>query len=332
VSYLFPSTTITIEAALRDVASGGPKARALAAHALGDVTDPVERRRALDALVRALDDDRPDVRAEAAASLGQLEDASVLPHLIKRLGDGVAHVRQNAAIALGTLRDARGFDPLADALRDGLPDLRFQAATSLAEIDPARAFEPLIAALGDSDPQVAGSAALAIGAVGSALAELAERARGVLRGHAGHADAGARFEVAYALAELRDASGRDALASRIADDAQAWDAVTALGWLGAKDELAGAITGTNVPHEAAVLAAGLLLALDPAHEAARRALADALRSRKINVRALAVEQLDATGGAWAQPALEKLARSGKGEGLDEVIASALRAIAERGAP
>ena len=40
VSFLFPSSTITFEAALRDLAQGSPKARAAAAQALGDVEDP----------------------------------------------------------------------------------------------------------------------------------------------------------------------------------------------------------------------------------------------------------------------------------------------------
>jgi len=141
VSYLFPSATITFDAALRDLASGSPKARALAAHALGGVTDSVERRRALDALVRALDDDRPEVRAEACSSLGELGEPGAIAPLIKRLADGAAPVRQNAAIALGTMRAADGFDPLAEALATGPADLRFQAATSLAEVDPARAFD-----------------------------------------------------------------------------------------------------------------------------------------------------------------------------------------------
>ncbi|HTR54382.1 MAG TPA: HEAT repeat domain-containing protein [Kofleriaceae bacterium] len=345
MSFLFPSPTITVEAALRDVASGSPKARAMAAHALGDVTEPAEKQRALDALVRALDDDRPEVRAEAASSLGQLAERSALPHLIKRLGDGAPPVRQNAAIALGALGVAlrattgdpvtRGgasdaFGPLADALRDGAPDLRFQAATSLAEVDPARAFAPLIAALADSDPQVVGAAALAVGAIAVELPEHADRARDVLRPLVEHGDAGTRFDVAYALAELREPAGRAVLAGSITDEARAWDAVTALGWLAARDELARAAFGKKVPHEAAVLAAGKLLALDPSHEPARRALVEALRARKVNVRALAVEQLGDAGGAWAKPALDKLAGSSKGAELRDPIAAALRAIQERG--
>ena len=61
----------------------------------------------------------------------------------------------------------------------------------------------------------------------------------------------------------------------------------------------------------------------------RRVLVDALVHRKIHVRGLAVEQLGSAGGAWAKPALDKLARSSKGADLREAIATALRAITAR---
>jgi HEAT repeat protein len=318
---LFPSRTITFDAAMRDVASGSPRARAMAAHALGDVTDPVEKRRALDALVRALDDDRAEVRAEACGSLGTLGEPSALPHLVKRLDDGIPEVRQNAAIALGTLALPDGFEPLALALREGPADLRFQAATSLAEIDAARAYGPLLAALGDKDTQVVAAAALALGAIGDPKA--IEALKAVLD----HKEAGARFDAGYALAELRDPSGREQLAAALDEEERAWDAVTALGWLDARAELERAATGAKTPAEAQVLAAGHLLRLGD--DAGRTPVLAGLKSRKGHVRALAVEQLTAHGGSWARSALEKLARSGKGADLGTQIAAALRAIQER---
>jgi len=316
---------------MRDLGSGSPKARAAAAHALGSVTDAVEKRRAVDALIRALDDDRPEVRSEACASLGELREPGALPMLLKRLDDGVAGVRQNAAIALGTIGHPDAFEPLAEALRSGPADLRYQAATSLAEIDPVRALEPALAALADRDPQVVGAAALAIGAIGE---RERERVIAALKATLDHSDAGARFEVAYALAELKDASGREVLATRTTDVAHAWDAVTALGWLGAgaAGELRATVASKKVPQEAHVLAAGRLLAVVPDDAAARKLVLDALTTRKPNVRGLAIEQLAEVGGAWAKDPLEKLAHSGKGGVHLEAIAAALRAIDERGAP
>lgn len=329
MSFLFPSSTITLDAALRDLAQGSPKARTAAAHALGDVDDPTEKRRAVEALVRALDDDRFEVRAEACASLGDLGDTSALPVLIRRLDDGSPPVRQNAAIALGTLAHADGFEPLAQALKEGPADLRFQAATSLAEIDQARAFDPLAAALADGDPQVVAAAALSLGAIGDA------RAVPLLVERLDHREAATRFDVAYALAELGDPRGREALVAALGDPERAWDAVNALARLATTDDaeaLGRALVSKHTPPEATVLAAGAILKIAPHsahHDAARRVLLAGLGARKIHLRGIAVEQLGEIGDAWAIAPLEKLAKSGKGADLLEAIAAALRAIQER---
>lgn len=326
MSFLFPSSTITLEAALRDLARGNPRSRAAAAHALGSVTEPTEQRRAAEALIGALEDERPEVRAEACASLGGLAAEAALPHLVRRLDDGVPAVRQNAAIALGSIGHADGFAPLAAALRDGPADLRFQAATSLTEIDPPRSFAPLLEALEDPDPQVAGAAALSLGAIGD------KRAIEHLAPLIEHAAPAARFDAAYALAELGDPAGRATLIGSLGDPDRAWDAVTALATLGSTDDadaLGRALSNRRVPPEATVLAAGTLLRISPAGahaEAARRVLLAALGARKTEVRGLAVEQVGALRAAWAKAPLEKLARSGKGAEVLEQIAAALRAI------
>jgi HEAT repeat protein len=329
VSFLFPSPTITFEAALRDLANGSPKARANAAHALGDVTEAVEKRRAVDALIRALGDDHPQVRMEACAALGELREPGALAYIVKRLDDGVAQVRQSAAIALGTIGHPDGFEPLAEALKQGPPDLRFQAATSLAEIDPARAFDLVMAALEDRDAEVIGAAALSVGAIAKADPAKRDAAIAALTPLLSHDKPGTRFDIAYALAELADPAGRSALAAALVDIDRAWDAVSALGELRATDELAKAVAARSTPIEARVLAAGKLLALGADSDDARTLLVEALTERKVHVRGLAVEQLADVGGSWAKAPLEKLARSGKGTELLEPIAAALRAIEGR---
>ncbi|HEY0250085.1 MAG TPA: HEAT repeat domain-containing protein [Kofleriaceae bacterium] len=333
MSYLFPSSTITFDAALRDLASGSPKARAFAAHALGDVEGETEKRRAVDALVVALEDARPEVRAEAASSLGQLGELGPVPALIKRLDDGAAPVRQNAAIALGTLRAVDGFEPLAEKLATGPADLRFQAATSLAEIDPLRSFPEILKALDDKDPQVVGAAALSIGAIASEANDpsLREQARLALAPRLDHEDAGAKFDLAYALADLDDATGTKILAASLTDEARAWDAVTALARLKALPELIGAAVNKKTPSEAQTLAAGRVLVSERGHQSAQKVLIDALTNRKIHVRGIAIGQLAEVGGAWAKVPLEKLARSTKGEDFGESIENALRSIAQRAA-
>jgi HEAT repeat protein len=333
MSFLFPSSTITFEAALRDLTAKSPRARAFAAHALGDVDDPTEKRRAVEALLIALEDDRPEVRAEVCSSLGDLGEAVAATGLIKRLDDGSPPVRQNAAIALGSLRAEAGFEPLLEALRGGPADLRFQAATSLAEIDARRAFDPLLAALSDKDPQVASSAALALGVIPNRVEDpaLAQRAKTALVEHLDHGDPSTRFDVAYALAELGDAAGRVVLSRSLGDAERAWDAVTALSNLGSPadlDELAAALTDRSVPPEATVLAAGRVLA-KRSSEPAKRVLLAALEARKTHVRGLAVEQLAEVGGDWAVAPLEKAATIGKNEELLDPITNALDKIKAR---
>jgi HEAT repeat protein len=329
VSYLFPASTITVDAALRDLGSGSAKARAQAAHALGDLADPVERARAVPALIAALDDDRPEVRAEACASLGELGDGAAVAPLIKRLDDGQPGVRQAAAIALGTLRHPDGFGPLVERLKEGSPDLRFQAATSLAEIDPTAAYDPLVAALGDADPQVLSAIALALGAIGDG------RAVGHLARLAEHADPAVRFDAGYALAQLGDGRGREPLRAGLGEPGRAWDAVIALETLGTPadaDALLDAFTRRTAPPEAQLRAAGALLRIgtDARHtEPARRVLTAGLAARKLELRGLAVEELGRSGQAWAIELLVGLRGRRKGRELIDAIDEAIEQIDQK---
>jgi len=323
-----PSLSITLEAALRDVAGGTDKARTLAAHALGDVTDATERRRAAEVLVRAARDPRPEVRTEVAISLGELEQAAAIPALVDLLDDGVPVVRQAAAIALGKLGLSDGFAPLADKLRTGPPDLRFQAATSLVEIDAEAAFDPLLASLSDDDPEVLGAAAIALGACGD------PRAAGHLAGLLEHKRARTRFDAAYALAELDDTRGRQVLVAALADGELQWDAIDALERL-ADDAAADALAGLVAPRRRATLvhvrAADALLSVAPEHGSAagaRTLLASAATARKLEVAGLAVAALGRAGGDWARQALEAARATRRGRRLADEIDRALADLAE----
>ncbi len=367
MSFLFPSATITLDAALRDAQSSKAQVRLRAISALGDVEDPTERRRAAEALALALEDDHPAVRAEAAASLGGMGELAPIAALVKRLGDGDAQVRQQAAIALGTLRAREAFAPLCEALRDGPADVRYQAVTSLAEIDAVAAYQPLVEALADRDAQVVSAAAVALGSLGDG------RAVQHLLPLLARSEEDVRFEAAWALAELGDGRGRAELLAQLpgaltapepgddqgkrrrpelpstAHPGRAMEAVEALAKLGraapaGSDEdrrsLARFLGSTSAPPEALIVAARHVLAmLDSApasqasaeRSAAERVLLAGLEARKDPLRGLAVEQLLLVGGAWARPALEKLQQSRRGKLLAEPVAEALAAIASRAA-
>lgn len=366
MTYELRSNTITFEAALRDLGSPRPAVRAQAAHALGDVTEPAERARAVRALIQTLGDPRPEVRTEAALALGELGSEDAVSPLVARVGDGEPAVRQAAIIALGRLGLASAFEPLASALVDGPPDVRFQAATSLAEIDAPRAAGPLLAALEDSDGEVVGAAAVALGAIGEkraieplvALLDTWSRPE-------------TRFDIAYALADLGDTRAVDILGG-FADHKQlGWDAIVALEKLGTNldtglgagsDPSPGAGPGSSIDpsldpaidadaiRSAAadylvpllarrfldpmrkLRAAGALLALDPEHagvDTARKVLLAGLGARKREQVGLAVELLGRVGGAWARAPLTQLRGRRAGKPFHEEIDEAL---ARLGAP
>lgn len=316
----FSSTTITTDAALRDLSSPRERARIAAASALAGA-EASRRAEVCEALIRALDDTSAEVRSAAALSVGDLGDGGATEALVARLDDGAPSVRQCAAIALGRLKAEGAFSALAEKLADGPPDLRFQAATSLVEIDPERAVAPLIQALSDPDSEVVGAAALALGSTGD------PRATEPLVAQLGHPAKRTRFDVAYGLAELGDPRAAGPLAEAAGERDLSWDAIEALEALGrpAAGALAGQVNRpVDVEHQ--LRAAAALLAVAPGHEAAdraRRVLVQGLSSYRPARRGLAVQLLGRVGGPWAVAALEKLEHRRAGRALASDIAAAL---------
>ena len=344
MSFQLPSSTITLAAALRDLQHGSPKARAIAAHALGDVSADMPT--VTKALITALDDLHALVRAESLASLAQLWSggtavrssgasagpararggfldaattvpADVMAAICKRLSDGDPAVRQNAAIALGTIGDPAGFAPLAEALVTGSADVRFQAVTSMVEIAPAQSYQLLLGALDDRDHEVVGAAALGLGAIGDGAA--VARLVPVLE----HAKPTVRFDVAYALAQLGDGRGRAVLATALDDSERGWDAVLALTLLGQPadcDVLAECLNRRQPSDEVKAAAAGALLRLHDTRSAAAQAvLLKALQSRKDHLRGIVVEELRRIADPWALATLSQLRSSRKGRAFIDVI-------------
>lgn len=325
-----PPPTLTLDAALRDLASASAQTRATAADALG-TAPPESSGAAADALVAALGDRDADVRSAAALSLGELGLERAVPPLLACLDDREARVRQAAIVALGRLGLPSAFEPLAAALTDGSPDVRFQAATSLVEIDAARAFDPLLAALDDPDGEVVGAAALGLGAIGD------RRAADPLVARLDHARRETRFEVAYALARLGDPRATPHVAGFVRDPALGWDAVEALELAGdpaGESALAAAMTDDRLAREVMLRAAAALLTIAPGSghaERARAVLVRGLSALRHRHRALAVELLGQVGGGWARAPLEALGRRFGGRKLGDEIADALRRIDARAA-
>jgi HEAT repeat protein len=94
--------------------------------------DAGRRDAAIAALVRALHDEQPLARAEAADALGPLGDRRVGPELAKALrADPESMVRAAAAESLGDLADPAHLPAVVDAVRtDPDPSVRAYAAAT----------------------------------------------------------------------------------------------------------------------------------------------------------------------------------------------------------
>ena len=108
------------------------------------------------ALVELLESAGSDhrVRYRAADVLEVLEDPATVPALIRALEDEDPDVRSSAASALGRLRDPRSYEPLVDLLDDEAALVRVSASSSLGGLGDAGAVPHLNAALDDDDRMV----------------------------------------------------------------------------------------------------------------------------------------------------------------------------------
>ncbi len=124
--------------------------RAGAAAALGDIGDP----RAVEPLIIAMRDPwSPAVRRAAAESLGRFRDARAIPHLVATLGDDWMFVRLAAAEALAATGEP-ALEPVIEALSGVSPTERAMATVVLGRMRDARAVQPLLWAAADHDADV----------------------------------------------------------------------------------------------------------------------------------------------------------------------------------
>jgi len=152
-----------------------------------------------------MDVDNDDIEVDLGLAASHKGSPSALEHLLKALNDKKSSVRADATSDLGRLGDKRAFEPLIAALHDKSSEVREGAASALGWLGDKRAFEPLIGLMQDQSPMVRMSAALALGHLGD------ERALPVLEWAYEH-DKGewrpgddVRGCAAYAIARIKNA-------------------------------------------------------------------------------------------------------------------------------
>ncbi len=138
---------------LETLEDGNAKERTAAVRLIRDVQSTSAE--ALKALHLTLADDAPDVRCEAAVSLGRVgaPEANIAP-LVRALADTTARVREAAARSLGEFgpRAQRASNALKGALLDDNAEVRIAAAEALWKIDgnSRAALPPLVGAMRDA--------------------------------------------------------------------------------------------------------------------------------------------------------------------------------------
>ncbi|MEK6322337.1 MAG: HEAT repeat domain-containing protein [Acidobacteriota bacterium] len=169
----------------------------------------VEGTAATSALLSALTDRSPRVRAAAAAAIAERGEVAAVPHLAACLSkDKDAFVRKMAAYALGKFRGIDRTAALIGALEDKDSEVRGAAAVSLGDHADADAVAALMTSLSDKSGFVRAHAARALGVNGSA----ATRAVPTLNKLLGSDDDGeVRRQAATALGSIRDRSALPAL-------------------------------------------------------------------------------------------------------------------------
>ncbi len=125
---------------------GGKQAETSAIHALGRLDD----KRAIPALVSALESKDRDIRALAMGKLVFLNSRRIIPVLEKALDDKEPRVRQHALYALERLKARRSAGKIAKLLTgDSNETVRFNAALALAAVGDRRHKASFVRALND---------------------------------------------------------------------------------------------------------------------------------------------------------------------------------------
>jgi hypothetical protein len=159
---------------IKALGKGTPLHRELAASALGYCTD---KKPAVEALCKGLEDADENVRRASAASLSKLPDAIAVDALIKALADANDAVRSISCAALGSIKDSRATEPLLHVIaKDDKPMVRMQAATALSKIKDSGATPEQLKQLMDNEKDERVKMAIA-GAIRSVMAKAGDEAK-----------------------------------------------------------------------------------------------------------------------------------------------------------
>jgi hypothetical protein len=99
-------------------------------------------------LLSTVQDEDPYIRYFSIYTLARIADVRAMDNLVKALGDTKPNVRREAAIGLGNLRDRSAIDPLSrTATFDDSYEVRIWAIRSLKKIGGSEIISPLISLL-----------------------------------------------------------------------------------------------------------------------------------------------------------------------------------------
>jgi len=158
-------------------------------------------------LLEMLEKDDPAVRREAPAALGWLGrqgEKRALPALLRALNDSDAKVRAASASALAVLGDSGAIDGLAAALDDGEKSVREEVVRVLGDIGGASAIEPLTKALRDRETIVRRRAATEMGRLADEASGAVEALERLLKDE----NMEVRLAAARALRKIRQSAAK----------------------------------------------------------------------------------------------------------------------------
>lgn len=206
-----------VEPLLRSLNDWDPVVRATVVHGLAKLWKP-----AVEPLTGLLKDWNHQVRSAAAQVLGQIGDRSAVPLLVHALGDKEAEVRGSAAEALSKIGGEETARYVVTALDAEDPRTREAAHHALLKMGRS-AVKPLTAALRHSEPAIRASIVPLVAKTGDPSAATA------LSASLSDPDAGVREAAARALEEMQWHPKENVDRARLAIALQQWERVVEFG-------------------------------------------------------------------------------------------------------